>query len=138
MLRVQSLDAPIWKLKCWWPHVKIKLQYMIDNDDFPRLKKYGNPNPGDEYKGLVLLEGCVFTAVEGEGKEKVYNWTTRDEDDIRKDRIMFAKDLLDSINKRVEGTTSQAHLSTLAVFDALNLVQLHSGDRVDNSIIKNA
>ena len=137
MLHVQSLDTPIWKLKCWWPRVKRKLQHMIDTDDFPRLKKCGILKPGDQYKGVALLEGWMFTEVEGEGKNKIYTWTTRDEEDIRQDRIRFAKDLLDSINKRVEGATSQAHLSTLAVFDALTLVELHCGDRVDNNVTKN-
>ena len=50
-----------------------------DHDDFPRLKKYGYLKPGDEYKGVKLLEGWLFTEVEGSGKEKIYHWMTREE-----------------------------------------------------------
>ena len=65
MLRVQSLNTPIWKLKQWWPIVKSELQCMIDNDDFPTLKQYGTLNPGDNFKGVTLLDGWLLEEAEG-------------------------------------------------------------------------
>ena len=65
MLRVQSLNTPIWKLKQWWPIVKSELQCMIDNDDFPTLKQYGTLNPGDNFKGVTSLDGWLLEEAEG-------------------------------------------------------------------------
>ena len=60
MLRVQSLDTPVWKLKLWWPRVKAKLSEAGSGDivHFPRLKKAEDTlKPGGNYKGVELLEG---------------------------------------------------------------------------------
>ena len=60
ILRVQSLDTPVWKLKLWWPRVKAKLSEAGSGDivHFPRLKKAGDKlKPGGKYKGVELLEG---------------------------------------------------------------------------------
>ena len=39
MLRVQSLDTPVWKLKLWWPRVKAKLSEAGSGDIVKRLSK---------------------------------------------------------------------------------------------------
>ena len=62
MLRVQSLDTPMWKLKLWWPRVKAKLSEAGSGDtvNFPRLKKAGDTlKPCGKYKGVELLEGWL-------------------------------------------------------------------------------
>ena len=54
MLRVQSLDVPVWKLKLWWPKIRAKLEKAAngDADCFPRLQEVGERiNPGDHYQG---------------------------------------------------------------------------------------
>ena len=53
----------------------------------------------------------------------------REQDDIRADRLRFAADLFDSIDRRVAGVTSQDHIATLEVFDAVKLVSLQCGKR---------
>ena len=58
----------------------------------------------------------------------------REQDDIRADRLRFATDLFDSIDRRVAGVTSQDHIATLEVFDAVKLVSLQCGKR-ENDII---
>ena len=136
MLRVQSLDAPIWKLKSWWPTVKTGIQFMIDNDSFPRVDKHGILNPGDEFKGVRLLEGWLFEECEGTGRDKLYKWSTRDTEDVSTDRIRFAKDILESINNRLDDVISQDHLKVLEVFDASRLVQIQCGKRTDDSVIR--
>ena len=65
MLRVQSLDCPIWKLKQWWPIVKKRLQKMVEDDDFVKVKKHSIEKPGEEFKGVTLLEGWLFEQCEG-------------------------------------------------------------------------
>ena len=65
MLRVQSLNTPIWKLKQWWPILKSEMQCMIDNDDFSTLKQYGTLNPGDNFKGVTSLDGWLLEEAEG-------------------------------------------------------------------------
>ena len=68
MLRIQSLDTPVWKLKLWWPRVKAKLSEAGSGDivHFPRLKKAGDTlKPCGKYKGVELLEGWLVTKDEG-------------------------------------------------------------------------
>lgn len=40
MLRAQALDTPVWKLKLWWPKVKVQLLKASKGDDpqaFPTI-----------------------------------------------------------------------------------------------------
>ena len=136
MLRVQSLDCPIWKLKKWWPIAKARLQELIENDDFPRIKKYGIMEPSSQFKGVTLLDGWLFEESEGKGKSKVYIWTERDEEEVHADHIRFVGDLLDSIDARVQNVTASDHLNVLEVFDAVNLVVLQCGARKTGSIVR--
>ena len=64
----------------------------------------------------------------------MYRWSEREQDDIRADRLRFAADLFDSIDRRVAGVTSQDHIATLEVFDAVKLVSLQCGKR-ENDVI---
>ena len=64
MLRAQSLDTPVWKLKLWWPKVKAKLTKAANGcaTAFERLEKAGDSFlPGGSYKGVPLLEGWLVT-----------------------------------------------------------------------------
>ena len=131
MLRVQSLDTPIWKLKSWWPCLKAKMEKTAEGgvDSFPRLKKIDPVKPGMQYKDVKLLEGWLITAVNGTGRDKQYTWQMREETEINDDHRRFAEDLLLAIEKRVSTITSHEYLGVLQVFDAAQLVQLQCGKR---------
>ena len=79
ILRVQSLDVPIWKLKLWWPKIRAKLEKAANGDAncFLRLQEVGERiNPGDHYQGVELLHGWLVTNEGGgEGRRGILNWT---------------------------------------------------------------
>ncbi len=131
MLRVQSLDTPIWKLRLWWPSLKAQMEKTPAGgvDPLPRLKKIDSITPGIQYKDVTLLEGWLITAVDGTGRNKKYTWQMREETEIKDDHRRFAEDLLLSIEKRVNTITSDEYLAVLQVFDAAQLVQLQCGRR---------
>ncbi len=133
MLRVQSLDTPIWKLKCWWPKVEAVMEKKCNRESgsFPRLEKVREMlKPGKEYKGVTLLPGWLITEVEGTKKNKVYTWKLREEEEITDDQITFAEDLMLSIGTRIQSAISDEFLAVLEVFDAQALVNLHCGKKV--------
>ena len=66
MLRLQSLDTPIGKLKIWWPTVKAKLKDAASGcaPAFARLEKAGDAiQPRGVYKSVKLLDGWLVTNV---------------------------------------------------------------------------
>ena len=74
---------------------------MIENDEFPRMKKHVVMKCNSQFKGVTLLEGWLVEEAEGKGKSAVYKWVERDEDDVHADHIRFVGDLLNnSINIR--------------------------------------
>ena len=95
MLRLQSLDTPIWKLKIWWPTVKAKLKDAASGctPAFARLEKAGDAiQPGGVYKGVKLLDGWLVTNVAGKGEVQQkpntrFTWEVRDESDVREDQF---------------------------------------------------
>ena len=132
MLHLQSLDAPIWKLKVWWPRVKDRME-SFSAGLFPRIDVVGNLESGSDYKGITLLDGWLLEAVEGTGKDQVFKWTMREIDDVKHDHMQFARHLLASVDARVQSVISGGHIKILEVFDAVSLVALHcgaSGNRV--------
>ena len=105
MLRVQSLDVPVWKLKLWWPKIRAKLEKAAngDADCFPRLQEVGERiNPGDHYQGVKLLQGWLVTNEGGgEGQRGILNWTQREKMEIEGDRLQLATDLMNALDRRV-------------------------------------
>ena len=59
MLRLQSLDTPLWKIKFWWPVVKTKMQEHCSGV-FRRIISAENPRAGSTYKSVTLLEGWFY------------------------------------------------------------------------------
>ena len=137
MLRLQSLDGPIWKLKLWWPQVKSAMESSSAHGVFPRIEKAekgGKLVPGTMYQGVQLLEGWLVQSSEGKGKEKSYSWVEREDEEVRDDHVRLAKDLVESVENRMNETLSSKHLKTLEVFDTAALVSLHCGSR-DNKLM---
>ena len=57
MLRVQSLDAPIWELKLWWPRVRAKMEKASSEypTSLPKLHKVRESFEQDStYDGVTL------------------------------------------------------------------------------------
>jgi hypothetical protein len=137
MLRVQSLDTPVWKLKLWWPSIKA-LMAKASNEypvSLPKLNKVmGSLKAGCTYNAVTLLPGWLITNVEGRGGNKTYTWSLRDDEDIENDHVQFAKDLMTAVENRVLSVTSSAFLSVLEVFDAQSLVNLQCGRMVEQEI----
>ena len=106
MLRVQSLDTPVWKLKLWWPRVKAKLSEAGGGDmvHSPRLKKAGDTlKPGGKYKGVELLEGWLVTRDEGKRFTGArFSWKLREESYIKEDHNRLASDLMNALDQRVQ------------------------------------
>ena len=137
MLRVQSLDTPVWKLKLWWPKVKSKLTGAATGDKvyFPRLQQAGDLKPGGEYKGVELLEGWLVSKDEGkEAGGSRFTWKMREENEIREDHKRLASDLVVALDRRVKSVVSDNSLSVLQVFDAAALVSLHCGSSSDGAV----
>jgi hypothetical protein len=139
MLRVQSLDTPIWKLKLWWPIVKAKLEKASRGDAaaYPRLEKAGRENikPGYKYQQVTLLEGWLITKDQGkDALDKRFVWKEREIEEICKDHQSLALELEKSLNRRVLSVTSDSSLSILEVFDAATLVTLHCGVFSEGSV----
>jgi hypothetical protein len=90
MLRVQSLDVPIWQLKVWWPKVKAKLEKAANGDvnSSPRLQEAGGTiESGDHYQGVELLYRWLVTNQGGEeGQRGRVNWMEREDMEIEEDR----------------------------------------------------
>ena len=104
MLRLQSLDGPLWKLKTWWQNVKSKMESSSVLGIFPRIQKEemnGKIASGKKYKDVTLLDGWLYTLTEDDGKEKVYVWDERGDEQVRADHIRFAKDLLASVDSEL-------------------------------------
>ena len=136
MLRVQSLDTPVWKLKLWWPKVKFKLTGAATGDKvyFSRLQQAGDLKPGGEYKGVELLEGWLVSKDEGkEAGGSRFTWKMREENEIR-DHKRLASDLVAALDRRVKSVVSDNSLSVLQVFDAAALVSLHCGSSSDGVV----
>lgn len=138
MLRAQSLDTPVWKLKLWWPKVKSKLLEAADGNpnSFPRLQKcVHNLKPEGEFKGVKLLEGwlVVKDANRDEAGNNVFTWRLREDDDVKQDRQRLAEDLCAALDRRVESVTGE-FLSVLEAFDAGNLVHLHCGTETEGGV----
>ena len=134
MLHLQSLDAPIWKLKAWWPRVKDRME-SFSAGLFPRIDVVGNIEPGSDYKGITLLDGWLLEAVEGTGKVQVLKWKMKEIDDVKHDHMQFARDLLASLDARVQSVISGGHIKILEVFDAVSLVALHCGTSGNRMIV---
>ena len=140
MLRVQSLDTPVWKLKLWWPRVKAKLSEAVSGDivHFPRLKKAGDTlKPGEKYKGVELLEGWLVT--KDEGKRATggrFTWKLREESDIKEDHKRLASDLMNTLDRRVQSAVSDHSLTVLQAFDAAGLVGLQCGALLADGVVK--
>jgi hypothetical protein len=137
MLRVQSLDVPIWKLKLWWTKVKAKLHEKAANGDansFPRLQQVGEEiDPGDHYQGVELLDGWLVTNQGDDERQRgILNWTLREAMEIEEDRLRLAADLMNALDRRVQAILHDRCLSTLQVFDASALVALHCGTCEDD------
>ena len=131
MLRMQSLDTPIWKLKLLWPIVEGQLSKASQGDPqaFPRLNKVkDNLRPGAKFQGVTLLEGWLVTKdKESQASDKRFTWQLREDEDIHADHKRLALDLKNSLEERVKSVTSDPSLSVLQVFDAVALVKLHCG-----------
>ena len=138
MLHAQALDTPIWKLKLWWPKGREKLMKAANEDPeaFPRLKQVEqNLRPSGVFKGVTLLSGWLVTSDRGkESGEERFNWATREDHEIKDDHKGFAKDLKESLEKRVSSVLQSETISNLEVFDATNLVNLHCGTANDGKI----
>ena len=133
MLRVQSLDTPIWKLKLWWPKVKAELTKAASGDleMYPRLKNViDSLKPDGVFNDVKLLQGwlVVNDAGPGAGRDGCrFTWKMREPDDIKRDRERLALDLLTSLDKRVATVVRDGAFSVLEVFDVARLVNLHCG-----------
>ena len=143
MLRVQSLDTPIWKLKLWWPKVKEKLEQASQGDAaaYPRLEKVGRENirPGCKYQQVTLLEGWLVTKDQGkDASDKRFIWKERENEDISKDHQSLALELQKSLETSVMSVTTDISLAILEVFDAAALVTLHCGSFSEGSVKLNA
>ena len=60
---------------------------------FPRIEKEeadGKLACGKKYQGVTLLEGWLNTMTEGAGREKVYVWDERSDQEVRNDHVRFA------------------------------------------------
>ena len=82
MLRLQSLDRPIWKSKLWWPQVKSAMESSSTQGVFSLIEKAekgGKLVPGTLYQRVQLLEGWLIQSSEGKGKEKSYSWVERED-----------------------------------------------------------
>ena len=137
MLRVQSLDAPVWKLKLWWPKVKNKLSKAArgDPDAFPRLKELGGTlSPGDMFSGVELLPGWLITSDSGTVGGERFTREAREYDDAKRDSEKLASDLMNSLEKRVNTVMSDEVYSILEVFDAASLVNLQCGSLGDEGV----
>ena len=138
MLRVQSLDTPVWKLKLWWPKIKLKLAGAASGDEvyFPRLRQTEDViKPGGVFKGVELLEGWLVIKDEGKGASgSRFTWKMREESEIREDHKRLASDLLTALDRRVNSVVSDHSLSVLQVFDAAALVSLHCGSSSDGVV----
>lgn len=139
MLRVQSLDTPMWKLKLWWPKIKAKLSKAArgDPDSFPKLKNVRNAlQPGDVYKEVKLLEGWLVTNDNNQPglAESRFTWQMRESEDVKSDRERLALDLMTSLDNRVNAVVADGAFSVLEVFDAASLVNLHCGSICDEGV----
>lgn len=142
MLRVLSLDTPIWKLKVWWPTVKAKLEKASSGSAtaFARLEKAGDAiKPGGHYRGVKLLKGWLVTKDAGRREAVLrpnsrFTWEMRDEIDVREDHKRLASDILTSLDTRVNSVVSDHSLAVLQVFDAAALVRLHCGSSSDGTV----
>ena len=137
MLRVQSLDAPIWKLKLWWPGVRAKMEKASSEypTSLPRLYKVREfLEPGSTYDGVTLLCGWLVTNTEGKGTDRTYTWIWREDEDVEQDDVQFAKDLMSAVENRVTSVTSDTFLTVLEIFDAQLLVRLQSGKKVGQEV----
>ena len=94
MLRVQSLDTPIWKLKLWWPKVKAKLTKAASGDleMYPRLKNViDSLKPDGVFNDVKLLQGWLVVNDAGPGRDGCrFTWKMREPDDIKRDRERLA------------------------------------------------
>ena len=138
MLHVQSLDAPVWKLKLWWPKVRNKLSKAASGDPtaFPRLEKVGGDLvAGDVFSDVELLPGWLVMQDKGEVGDNRFTWEERTEDDVKCDREKLASDLINSLENRVNTVMADEVYSILEVFDAAILVNLQCG-YVENDVIK--
>ena len=138
MLSAQSLDTPVWKLKLWWSKVEAQLKRATDGD--PQFFKRMNDvkpdlQPGGVFKGVELLPGWLILKDDGRdaGKDR-FTWQMREESDVIEDHKRFAKDLVGSLEKRIQSVLQDEVMAELEVFDAANLVNLHCGTSVGEKI----
>jgi hypothetical protein len=107
-----------------------------DPEAFPRLKEVErNLEPGGVFRGVTLLPGWLVTSDGGrDSGEDRFSWIQREQHEIKEDHRRFAKDLKDSLEKRVTSILHSEMMSNLEVFDAANLVKLHCGTAEDGKI----
>eukprot|EP00794_Sanderia_malayensis_P018585 gene18585-20450_t len=122
-LRVQSLDAPLWKLKLWCPRVKREMEKMSSGEpgSFPRLKNVTKKlKPGNFYNGVTLFPGWLITESPTGGlkDKKIYSWSLRDDEEIEQNHANLARDLMISVSERIEPVISNEVFAPLEVFDA--------------------
>ncbi len=131
MERSQSLDTLVWKLKLWWQKVKERLAKAANGDPeaYARLQKVkGALKPGGLFKGVTLLEGWMVLKDEGKDSgDNRFTWQMRESEDVSKDRERFAKELQESLEKRIRSVVNDDVVSHLEVFDASSLVSLQCG-----------
>ena len=130
MLRMQSLDCPIWKLRQFWPKMEVRMTYMQSGslDAYPLLVKSSIDDlyPGGVFKSVTLLEGWLVTnkkddnapGVDSIEPEQQFKWTVRQEPDIKRDREAMVDAMVESINSRLYDIMTNEVLATLEVFDA--------------------
>ena len=144
MLRVQSLDCPVWKLKLWWPKVKSEIEKGSRGDQafYKRLAKVKSSiKPGGQFQGVDLLEGWLITKTDSDhntpgNSAKRYTWKVREEEDIERDHNQFALDLMNAVDSRINSVISKPFLAQLEIFDAGSLVSLQCGHRQENGNVK--
>ncbi|CAB4018432.1 Hypothetical predicted protein [Paramuricea clavata] len=84
---------------------------------------------------VTLLPGWLVTSDGGrDSGEDRFSWTQREQHEMKEDHRRFAKDLKDSLEKRVTSILHSEMMSHLEVFDAANLVKLHCGTAEDGKI----
>ena len=92
-------------------------------------------HPGGVFKGVKLLPGWLIMKDDGrDAGEGRFTWQMREESDVTEDHKRFAKDLVCSLQKRIQSVLENEVLADLEVFDAANLVYLYCGTLVDGKI----
>ena len=137
MLRGQALACPGWKVVTWLPLVREHvINYSIEVEKAfpseivcPLLSKHIKDIEMMKFKGIDLVEGWLVKKNE---KGKPVEWEMREIDDCKSDLKGIARDMVDSLDRRMHACIPELLYTLQKCFDFGRLMRLLCGTRKEN------